>query len=400
MINALQISIFFGVVSLINSSCTRTEPPNTYDTSPQAKQYKDCSIGDKHSIAITTEGYLYSWGANDYGQLGLGSTVQNYLRPQKIGTDSNWSRVFANGNQSFALKTDGTLWCWGDNQNKQLGSGSSLYESVPVKVNNDTDWALVAPGFNYTLAIKTNGTLWAWGTNDFGQLGIGNNQITPTPIQVGTETDWKFIAAGTTHAMAIKTNGTLWAWGDNSVNAFGNGNTMSSLQPIQVGTDTWKTVSAGNLFSMGIKTDGTLWGTGKNNYGQCGNQNALILWTFFQIGTNNNWNDVKSCDNHSIANTSTFNNYTWGNNPNGCLANNTTNITYHPSDTYKITPGSSNSISLSDQSWFIGISKQNSFYVTKYSGHYLMMVGSNSNGQLGYGTTTTVNSFVFDRVQE
>ena len=80
----------------------------------------------------------------------------------------------------------------------------------------ETDWINISAGGNHSLAIKKNGTLWAWGQNDWGQLGIGSTIDQILPTQVGTRTNWKTVSGGWQHSIALKTDGTLWAWGSGS----------------------------------------------------------------------------------------------------------------------------------------------------------------------------------------
>ncbi|MFM7855059.1 MAG: hypothetical protein ACKO96_24820, partial [Flammeovirgaceae bacterium] len=126
-----------------------------------------------------------------------------------------------------------------------------------------SDWKEVSIGSGFTIALKTNGTLWAWGNNNYGQLGLGDTASRATPTQVGTATNWKSVSSGYTHTMALKTDGTLWAWGENGYGQLGLGDTAQRNTPTRVGTDTnWKLISAGNTNTLATKTDGTLWGWG------------------------------------------------------------------------------------------------------------------------------------------
>jgi hypothetical protein len=95
--------------------------------------------------------------------------------------------------------------------------------------------ARVAAGSFHTMLLKTDGTLWAWGDNSSGQLGDGTTTNKSSPTQVGTVTNWSTISAGDSHTVAIKTDGTLWAWGDNSRGQLGDGTTTNRLSPVQLG---------------------------------------------------------------------------------------------------------------------------------------------------------------------
>ena len=235
------------------------------------------------TFAQKTDGTLWGWGDNHYGALGTGSIVNSATPiPAQIGTDANWAGVSAGENHTFAQKTDGTLWAWGYNSYGQLGIGSADTSAHPIPVQTVTDatWLSVAAGGVHTIALKTDGTLWAWGGNSYCQLGISSTDTNahPSPVQIGTDANWLSVAAGGVHTIALKTDGTLWAWGDNRYGQLGIGSAETNTQPspVQIGTDTdWATIAVGGFNSFALKTDGTLWAWGRNNYGQLGDGTTL-----------------------------------------------------------------------------------------------------------------------------
>jgi len=178
-------------------------------------------------FAIKTDGTLWAWGKNNLGQLGDGTTI-NKSTPIQIGTANNWKTI---SNSDFghilALKTDGTLWSWGFNNNYgQLGNGTTIQNYTPNQIGIATNWKSVSAGRSQSLAIKTDGTLWAWGDNYYGQLGDGTNINKSAPIQIGTSNNWKQVTAGNGFSTALKTDGTLWACGLNSYGQLGDGTTI------------------------------------------------------------------------------------------------------------------------------------------------------------------------------
>jgi alpha-tubulin suppressor-like RCC1 family protein len=147
--------------------------------------WKSVSAGGEHILALKTNNTLWSWGAYQYGQLGRDYTGTVGV-PTQIGTDT-WKQVTAGMSLSFGIKTDGTLWAWGKNDLGQLGIGNSntTNQYAPVQLGSATNWESVScGGYDFAVALKTDGSLWTWGQNDFGQLANGTTtpQLVPTMV--------------------------------------------------------------------------------------------------------------------------------------------------------------------------------------------------------------------------
>src|SRR3989344_1483851 len=125
-------------------------------------------------------------------------------------------QISARYKHTIAIKSDGTLWAWGYNLYGQLGDGTTSQRNSPVQIGTDNNWVSISAGGYHTIAIKSDGTLWAWGSNDYGQLGDGTMVDKTTPAQIGTDANWVSISAGDYHTIALKSDGTLWAWGRNN----------------------------------------------------------------------------------------------------------------------------------------------------------------------------------------
>lgn len=232
--------------------------------------WQTISAGYTHSVGIKTDGTLWAWGDNSYGQLGDGTTTSKNT-PTQIGSANNWESISASGGFTLAIKVDGTLWAWGNNAFGQLGDGTTTNRTIPTQIGTATNWNSVTTGEGFALAIKDNNTLWSWGHNDFGQLGDGTTINKTVPTQTGTATNWQSTAAGSGFSLAIKTNGTLWAWGSNLYGQLGNGTTTNLTVPTQIGTESdWANVAAGYYHSVGRKANGILYAWGNNVYGQLG----------------------------------------------------------------------------------------------------------------------------------
>ena len=344
--------------------------------------WKSVSAGGYHNLAIRTDGTLWAWGENTEGQLGDG-TLDNQPAPVQIGTATSWATISAGGGHSLATRTDGTLWAWGDNFYGQLGDGSNADHLVPTQVGTSTDWASIAAGFYHGLATHTDGTLWAWGRNNSGQLGDTSTSDRNAPVQVGTSNTWASIAAGEAHNLARQADGTLWAWGDDARGQLGGGATGNKSVPTQVGTDTdWASADAGGTHSLAIRTNGTLWAWGGNGSGQLGDGTAPTNKSIpTQVGTDTNWASVSAAAAHSLATRIDGTFWAWGFNTYGQVGDGTSGA-----GTNKSVPTQIGSLT----SWAF-VSGGGDYSLARRSDGTHWAWGRNSSGQLGDGSTNPTN---------
>jgi alpha-tubulin suppressor-like RCC1 family protein len=177
---------------------------------------------------------------------------------------------------AVAIKTDGTIWAWGDNSFGQLGDGTTTNKSIPIQIGVATNWKSVDAGKAHVIATKTDGTLWTWGWNGYGQLGDGTSIDKNSPIQIGSATNWQSVSGGAWYSLAVKTVGTLWTWGDNSSGQLGDGPNTGKNAPVRLGMATnWQTISGGNGCTLSIKTEGNLWAWGANYNGELGDGTGI-----------------------------------------------------------------------------------------------------------------------------
>jgi hypothetical protein len=255
-----------------------------------AWDYVALAFDSEHMFGINSVGELYAAGNNSNGQLGLNdTTTRSYSNKAKVGSATNWTKACGAKSASIGLRSDGTVWCWGLNsgtQAGQLGVGGTTDVLVPTQVGTDTNWVDIAAAPSrgtVFYGLKSNGTLWLWGdAASGGGLGTGNTLYT-IPTQVGVATNWAKIYGAYRSLRAIKTNGTLWG-GYSASSPYG-----SSFQ--QVGTDTDWAITAGSTYTWhAIKNNGTLWAISVYNfYGAAGTGNTTDVLVPTQIGSDTNW---------------------------------------------------------------------------------------------------------------
>ena len=313
------------------------QKPTPVTTFSGGTNWKQVSAGEQYTAAIKTDGSLWTFGENASpsnpsvrsGKLGINASGNRPTPVTTFAGGTDWKQVACGVHHAAAIKTDGSLWTWGTNNEGQLGDNTNTTRSTPVTTfAGGNTWKQVACGGDHTAAIKTDGSMWGWGSI------TGNNsggRSTPVTTFAGGNT-WKQVSARG-HTAAIKTDGTLWVWGNQfqgelGINVGGAGN-QGRGTPVTtfVGGTTWKSVSCGNQFTAAIKTDGSLWTWGGNAYGQLGTNNNITRSTpVTTFAGGNNWKQVSCGYRHAAAIKTDGTLWTWGNNTSlGQLGINDTN---------------------------------------------------------------------------
>jgi alpha-tubulin suppressor-like RCC1 family protein len=244
------------------------------------------AAGDRHSMALTSDGQVFCWGANTTGQLGNGTIVSSAL-PVAVVTSGTLAgktiaKIASYGDFSAALSTDGRVFTWGQNQNGGLGNGSTNNSSVPVAVLTNGVLAgktvtSIACGEFHMVAATSDGQVFGWGNGNYYQLGNGSGAATnmaPVAVNMTGAMAGRFVAsvgAGYYHSMALTAEGDAFAWGYNAVGQIGNGGSAALPGSPRVHHAHWamagKTLSsltAGFYSSYLLATDGSVFSTGQH----------------------------------------------------------------------------------------------------------------------------------------
>jgi len=290
------------------------------------------SAGYHHTCAVKSDGTVWCWGRNAFGQLG-DSTILDSATPVQVLGLTDVQQVATGGGDftehyTCALKSDGSVWCWGEssavsvsstvpvekfdpgtnialgcgafhlcvlrsdqsvwclgyNDMGQLGNNSTEASGVLVQVNQLTEVESISLSGCHTCALRSDMTVWCWGANESGQLGNGttDNQITPT--QVTEEGDAISVDAGFVHTCMVMSDGTARCFGDNYLGALGNGTTISSDLPVEVSSlvDA-QSLAAGPGHTCVLRTTSTVGCWGYNDVGQLGTGNNVDSSTWLPI---------------------------------------------------------------------------------------------------------------------
>lgn len=216
------------------------------------------SLGGNHSLGIKTDGTLWAWGANANGRLGDNTATNRASPVTTAGGGTDWCQVNAGGSSghSLGIKSDGTLWTWGLNNFGQLGDGTTTSRSSPATTaGGGTNWSRVFGGQYHSLAIKSDGMLWSWGSGAQGEKGDNVNIATCSPGTVfGGGTNWCWITAGLCVSAAIKTDSTLWVWGSPANGRHGDGTGSNRFAPVPIAGGGFGWCHVDNTHATGIAT--------------------------------------------------------------------------------------------------------------------------------------------------
>ena len=281
---------------------------------------KVLAAGYKHIVCVMQDGTMMSWGDNSQGQLGgSAASGQNGTGPGAMPGVGGMTSAASGYYHSIALKSDGTVLSWGLNDHGQLGDGTTANHGTPTRIQGLSNIVAVAAGGYHSLALRSDGTVWAWGWNQQGQVGDGTTADKLVPTQVGGLSGVTAIAGGGVHSVALRNDGTVRAWGGNGTGQLGDGTTVSRPAPITpINVSGIQQIAAGGFMTYARRGDGSIvaWGRG-GMAGHAAEADTLVpkLMPFLR-----NVKTISSSLDHTVAMTNEGRVFAWGSNTGQQLA--------------------------------------------------------------------------------
>ena len=274
----------------------------------------------KHSIVLKIDGSVWSWGDNEFGQLGIGnSDIINSSVPRLIEDIHGVVAVAVGNKHSLALTDEGVVWSWGNNKKGQIGHANQTESYVPKLIHGLANVVSIASGYSHSMALKEDGTVWTWGENSLGQLGIGTKTNRVKPVKVEGLENIVYISAGAGHCVAVKGDGTVWTWGWNDYGQLGDGTFETKLEPVKSKITNVVKVSAGGLHNTALTTMGEVIAWGSNTFGQLGKSRVRNYPMPVKVYALKDVIEVTAGDMHSMAVLQDGTVKTWGSNSSGQL---------------------------------------------------------------------------------
>ena len=361
------------------------------------------AAGGAHTCGLTGAGTAYCWGFNDDGQLGNGTNTgpdscSGYSCSTTAITVSGGLsfRALAAGYHTCGLTSAGTAYCWGQNDEGQLGVGTATgpgtcgidghaCSTLPLPVTGGLDFDALATGGWHTCGLTSSGAPYCWGLNDFGQLGDGSTTNSSTPVAVSGGLSFSALASGPSrgHTCALTTAGAAYCWGANSSGQLGNGSTTNSSIPVAVsGGLSFSALATGSALgdtqsghTCGLTSAGVAYCWGENTLGQLGNGSTTNSSTPVAVSGGLTFSTLASGRDHNCGLTSAGAAYCWGGNGLGQLGNGSTTSSSTP---VAVSGGLSFTALATGEFHTCGLTSAGAAYCW----------GRNIFGQLGDGTTT------------
>ncbi|GIW53280.1 MAG: hypothetical protein KatS3mg081_2635 [Gemmatimonadales bacterium] len=259
------------------------------------------AAGLQHSCAIAVGGKAYCWGLNDQGQLGDGSTTSRAV-PTPVASDLTFRALTAGWGFTCGLTIEARAFCWGSNGSGQLGNGTTQGSVLPVAVLAGVRFKSISAGSAHACAVALDGTAYCWGANSSGQLGHGTMDAALVPTKVQSSVLFAHISAGVNHTCAVSENGMGYCWGSNSQGKLGDGTIESKPTPTAVaGGLQFVSIRAGASHTCGVSTSGLGYCWGSNSNGELGDGTGQAKLTPTPVSGGLLWQRIEAGDDFSCG---------------------------------------------------------------------------------------------------
>ncbi len=306
-----------------NGGTMRTAVPSI--VSPDVR-FSTIATGLSHSCGLARgSGVAWCWGDNDQGQLG-DRTIAPRATPVHAADGQAFISIVVGAAHSCGLQSDGDAWCWGSNVHGQVGGGeiASPGISAPTLVTGAHRWAAISAGWNFTCGVERGGRVYCWGDNASGQLGDGTTTERRSPVAVSGDLTFVAASAGNAHACAVTAQGDAYCWGENSGGQLGDGSRVDRHTPVKVRTSLrFVAVATGAVHTCALATDGEAYCWGRNTYGQLGDGTMTDEAQPARVAGGHAFASLRTFGSHTCGSTVSGEAFCWGYNLDGQLGDGT-----------------------------------------------------------------------------
>ena len=342
---------------------------------PPSRSRVSVVAGGLHTCLVAADGRAFCWGGNDQGQLGIAGS-NRVATPSAVGPELRFTAIAPGLAHSCAIARGGTLWCWGENDHGQLGDRTETPHATPVRSAAGHTFRSIAAGAAHTCGVDTDGIAWCWGSDAHGQLGDGGSMDRSSPFPVSGAKRFVSLDVGWTFTCGLTDAGVAWCWGDNSAGQLGDGTTTDRRQPSVVqGGIQFQAITAGSAHACGVTPSGEAYCWGRNASGELGDGSTSPRSTPVRVRTNERFVSIAAGAVHTCAVAADGDAWCWGRNTYGQLGDGGTSDSGEP---VRVAGGHTFTSVRAFGSHTCG---------TTVSGEAFCW-GYNSDGQLGDGTRT------------
>jgi serine/threonine protein kinase/alpha-tubulin suppressor-like RCC1 family protein len=342
---------------------------------PPVRPRMTIMTGGLHTCLVSVDGRMFCWGGNDEGQLGTGGSTR-LSSPAAVGPELRFTAVAPGLSHSCAIARGGSLWCWGENDHGQLGDRTQTAHASPVRAAAGHAFRAIAAGAAHTCGLELDGVAWCWGSDAHGQLGDGGTFDRSSPVAVTGPNRFMSLDVGWNFTCGLTESGRAMCWGDNSAGQLGDGTNGDRHQPVSVqGNIEFRAITAGNAHTCGVTPSGEAYCWGRNASGELGDGSTSPRSTPVRVRSDEHFVAIAAGAVHTCAVTNDGEAWCWGRNTYGQLGNGGTTDSGEP---VKVAGGHT----------FVSVRAFGSHTCGATASGEAFCWGYNSDGQLGDGTRT------------